>query len=100
LPAFGVRVRARRKTFIVVVNGGHRIKLGNYPRTTLKDARTEASLRLGGRGTQATVVDAATGEEVVTDFMKIHHARSRPRTRNAQNGSSRSSFSRTTRKPR
>jgi hypothetical protein len=42
LPAFGVRVGARRKTFIVVVNGGHRIKLGNYPRTTLKDARTEA----------------------------------------------------------
>ena len=31
LPAFGVRVGARRKTFIVVMNGGRRIKLGNYP---------------------------------------------------------------------
>jgi integrase len=84
LPAFGVRVGARRKTFIVVVNGGHRIKLGNYPRTTLKDARAEAYLRLGGRGTQATIADAPTAGEVVADFMKIHHARSRPRTRNEQ----------------
>jgi integrase len=84
LAAFGVRVEARRKTFIVVVNGGHRIKLGNYPRTTLKDARAEAYLRLGGRGAQATVVDAPKAEDVVTDFMKIHHARSRPRTRNEQ----------------
>jgi integrase len=84
LPAFGVRVGARRKTFIVVVNGGHRIKLGNYPRTTLKDARAEAYLRLGGRGSQATVVDAPAAGEVVTEFIKIHHARSRPRTRNEQ----------------
>jgi hypothetical protein len=38
LPAFGVRVGARRKTFIVVVNGGHRIKLGNYPRTPQRRA--------------------------------------------------------------
>jgi hypothetical protein len=84
LPAFGVRVGGRRKTFIVVVNSGHRIKLGNYPRTTLKDVRSEAYVRLGGRGTQTTVVDAPTAEEVVTEFMKIHHARSRPRTRNEQ----------------
>src|SRR5262245_41093540 len=84
LPAFGVRVGARRKTFIVVVNGGHRIKLGNYPRTTLKDARAQAYVRLGGRGTQATAVDAPMAGEVVADFMKIHHARSRPRTRNEQ----------------
>jgi Arm domain-containing DNA-binding protein len=84
LPAFGVRVGARRKTFIVVVNGGRRIKLGNYPRTTLKDARAEAHLRLGGRGAQATVLDAPTAKDVVTDFIKIHHARSRPRTRDEQ----------------
>jgi hypothetical protein len=49
LPAFGARVGARRKTFIVVINGGHRIKLGNYPRTTLKDARKEAYHKLSGR---------------------------------------------------
>jgi hypothetical protein len=38
LPAFGVRVGARRKTFIVIMNGGRRIKLGNYPSTTLRAA--------------------------------------------------------------
>jgi hypothetical protein len=84
LPAFGVRVGARRKTFIVVVNGGHRIKLGNYPRTTLKDARAEAYRRLGNRGAQATVEDAPACKTVVEDFIKIHHARSRPRTRDEQ----------------
>lgn len=46
LPAFGVRVGARRKTFIVVMNSGHRIKLGNYPFMSLKDARSEALRRL------------------------------------------------------
>ena len=30
LPAFGVRVGARRKTFIVILNRGRRIKLGTY----------------------------------------------------------------------
>jgi integrase len=84
LPAFGVRVGARRKTFIVVVNGGHRIKLGNYPRTTLKDARKEAYHRLSGRGAQATIEDAPACEKVVEDFIKIHHAQSRPRTRDEQ----------------
>jgi integrase len=79
-----VRVGARRKTFIVVVNGGHRIKLGNYPRTTLKDARAEAHRRLGGRGSQATLADAPAAGDVVMDFIKIHHAGSRPRTRNEQ----------------
>jgi integrase len=84
LPAFGVRVGARRKTFIVVVNGGHRIKLGNYPRTSLKDARKEAHHKLSGRGVQATVEDAPTCEKVVEDFIEIHHAQSRPRTRDEQ----------------
>jgi hypothetical protein len=30
LPAFGVRVGARRKTFVVIVKLGRRIKLANY----------------------------------------------------------------------
>jgi hypothetical protein len=85
LPAFGVRVGARRKTFIVVVNGGHRIKLGNYPFKSLKDARREAHLRLGNPGGDGLVVaDAAPAGEVVKKFIDIHHAQSRPRTRDEQ----------------
>ena len=85
LPAFGVRVGARRKTFIVVVNGGHRIKLGNYPFKSLKDARREAHLRLGNPGGDGgLVVDAEPAGEVVKKFIDIHHAQSRPRTRNEQ----------------
>ena len=57
LPAFGVRVGARRKTFIVILNGGRRIKLGNYPVTSLKDARREAYRRLSDPKGQATVAE-------------------------------------------
>jgi len=84
LPAFGVRVGARRKTFIVVVNGGHRIKLGNYPFKTLKDARREAHLRLGNPAGEGDVAAAEPAGEVVKKFIDIHHAQSRPRTRNEQ----------------
>src|SRR5262249_14370823 len=74
-PAFGVRVGARRKTFIVVVNDGHRIKLGNYPRTTLKDARKEAYHRLSGRGAPATVVDAPSCGSVVKSYTAPYECR-------------------------
>ena len=84
LAAFGVRVGARRKTFIVVMNGGRRIKLGNYPIKSLKDARRDAYLRLGGSGGAGAVVDAETAGEVVTKFLEIRHAQSRPRTREEQ----------------
>ena len=84
LPAFGVRVGARRKTFVVVMNGGRRIKLGNYPATSLRDARREAYLRLSDPGGQSTVVDADAAAEVVKKFIDIHHAQSRPRSRKEQ----------------
>jgi hypothetical protein len=42
LPGFGARVGARRKTFVLVLNCGHRIKLRQYPLISLKDARQEA----------------------------------------------------------
>src|SRR5262249_52821791 len=81
LPAFGVRVGARRKTFIVIVKPGLRIKLGNYPLTTLKKAREEAYRRLADRNGYAADVDAAPAGEVVEQFIEIRHAQSRPRTR-------------------
>jgi integrase len=74
---------ARR--FIVVVNGGHRIKLGNYPFKSLKDARREAHLRLGNPTGEGGIAAAAEpAGEVVKKFIDIHHAQSRPRTRNEQ----------------
>jgi len=84
LPAFGVRVGARRKTFIVVMNGGRRIKLGNYPAKSLKDARRDAYLRLSKPGDESAAVDAEPAGEVVKKFIEIRHAQSRLRTRQEQ----------------
>jgi Arm DNA-binding domain len=84
LPAFGIRVGARRKTFIVVMNGGRRIKLGNYPFTSLKDARREAHQRLSDPSGQSAVMYAEPAGEVVKKFIEIHHAQSRPRSRKEQ----------------
>jgi hypothetical protein len=84
LPAFGVRVGARRKTFIVILNGGRRIKLGNYPMMTLKDARREAYRRLADPSGQVSDAAGETAEAVVKKFIEIHHANSRPRWRKEQ----------------
>jgi hypothetical protein len=59
LPGFGVRVGARRKTFVLMVRRGRRIKLGNYPFTSLKDARLEAR-SLGNSRAKISVVENAT----------------------------------------
>ena len=48
LPAFGVRVGSRAKTFIIVKNNGRRIKLGRYPSLSLAKAREQARLALSG----------------------------------------------------
>lgn len=40
--AFGVRVGKNTKTFIIVKDGGHRISLGRYPATSLREARRAA----------------------------------------------------------
>src|SRR5207249_11818896 len=84
LPAFGVRVGARRKTFIVILNGGRRIKLGNYPVTSLKEARRQAYLRLSDPDGGSHKADAPVAEEAVKKFLELHHARSRPRWRKEQ----------------
>jgi integrase len=84
LPAFGVRVGARRKTFIVILNGGRRIKLGNYPVTSLKEARRQAYLRLSDPDGGSHKADAPVAEEAVNKFIELHHAQSRPRWRKEQ----------------
>src|SRR5467141_1216359 len=84
LPAFGVRIGARRKTFVVIVKPGRRIKLGNYPATTLKSARSEAHRRLSNRSAQYAAEEVPAAGEVVKKFLDIHHANSRPRWRKEQ----------------
>ena len=51
LPAFGVRVGLRSKTFIIVTTKGARIKIGRYPNISLADARSKARLLLSGTPT-------------------------------------------------
>jgi Arm DNA-binding domain len=84
LPAFGVRVGARRKTFVVIVKPGQRIKLGNYPFTPLKEARQAAYRHLSDRNGKSAAVDAPPAGEVVKNFIDVHHAKTRPRTRKEQ----------------
>jgi hypothetical protein len=69
LPAFGVRVGLRRKTFIVVVNHGHRVRLGHYPLTSLKDARgVPTALRSErGKGAGECTYGRESGREVPRD---------------------------------
>jgi len=55
MPAFGVRVGRRRKTFVVALGKDRkRVKLGNYPAQSRQDARQEA-----GRFIYATDPSAA-----------------------------------------
>src|SRR2546430_17464870 len=75
LPAFGVRVGARRKTFIVILNGGRRMKLGNFPFTSLKEARRLAHLRLSDPQGGSHRADAATAEEAVKKFLERSEGR-------------------------
>lgn len=46
LPAFGVRVQKRVRTFLIVLDGGRRIKLGRYPDISLAKARELARARM------------------------------------------------------
>lgn len=54
LPAFGIRVGKRVRTFIAVHNEGRRIKLGHYPTLTLAAARQAARDAMSGTKSQDT----------------------------------------------
>jgi len=76
LPAFGIRVGANRKTFLIV-NRGRRIKIGTYPHMSLQDARMLAKRHLIA---PHPLQDAPPAFEAVEDYLRTHHARSKPRT--------------------
>ena len=52
MPAFGLRIGLRSKTFLVVHGGGRRIKIGRFPDVSLADARKEAKRLLANPAPQ------------------------------------------------
>ena len=76
LPAFGVRVGRRTKTFIVVQSGGRRTKVGSYPDTSLQDARKAARLLLANPPSPATR-PAMTVAQATTLFLEAHAQKNR-----------------------
>lgn len=63
LPAFGIRVQKKARTFLLVRAGGHRVKLGRYPQDlTLAQAREKARELMTGpvmrQGSFGDVLDA------------------------------------------
>lgn len=76
LPRFGIRVGARRKTFIVNV-GRTRKALGIYPHTTLKDARDKARSILYSKYLPATSLKA---QDAVEAYLRAIAAEKRPNT--------------------
>jgi integrase len=69
LRAFGIRVGKHAKTFLVVKNGGHRIKIGRYPALSLQYARKRARrLLLDADTTQPSL----TFHEAYTTYLETY----------------------------
>jgi integrase len=75
-PAFGVRVGKRSKTFIVVVRGGRRLKVGTYPDTKLRDARKAARHLLSDPAGQPSR-RSITIDQAVTLFLETRAQKNR-----------------------
>lgn len=79
LPAFGVRVGRRSKTFVVVQNGGRRLKVGAYPQTSLQDARKAAKQLLASpTPPNSTGPGAVTVLRAATLFLETRAQKNRP----------------------
>jgi integrase len=74
--AFGVRVGKQSKTFIVVVDGGRRLKVGTYPDTTLHDARKAARWLLADP--PASAPTSLTVEQAAMRFLETRAQKNRP----------------------
>jgi integrase len=77
VPAFGIYVGRRRKTFVVIQNGGRRRKIGRYPLLSLADAR-KLALSILYAGEPRSEVESINGKEAVELFMRTHHRTSKP----------------------
>jgi integrase len=77
--AFGLRVGKKSKTFIAIRNGGRRIKIGDYPRISLKDARKEARRVLDDRAPIRNP-GAMPAVQALTLFLEDRQKKNRPST--------------------
>lgn len=78
LPAFGVRVGSKTKTFIIKRNN-RRIAVGRYPSVSLSEARTRAKALLYDSTYSPT--SQLSLENAIARFMDTHCKDYRPRTR-------------------
>jgi integrase len=78
--AFGVRVGRRSKTFVVVVDGGRRLKVGTYPDMKLQDARKMARQLLSDPASQARRRTISV-EQAVILFLETRAQKNRPSTK-------------------
>jgi integrase len=79
LPAFGLRVGKRSKTFIVVRDGGRRVKIGNFDRKSLKDARKEARRALDERVLEHNPLGIPAAQ-ALTIFLEDRQKKNKPST--------------------
>lgn len=79
-PAFGLRVGKRTKTFIVVRDGGRRLKVGDFPAKSLKEARRDARLKLLHGTPDASGTLAITAARALSLFLENRKTKNKPRT--------------------
>jgi hypothetical protein len=81
LSAFGIAVGARTKTFVVVQNGGRRIKLGRYlHELSIQEARKKAGQIIYGSPSTPERVASPRVDAAVTQFLEHQQLATRPRT--------------------
>lgn len=79
--AFGIAIGRKAKTFIVVQNGGRRIKLGRFPdELSIQDARKKARRILYADSPNAPVEAAPPILTLLTQFLDHQALITRPRT--------------------
>lgn len=78
-PAFGVRIGAATKTFLIVHNNGRRHKLGQYPALSLQEARKRAKRLLLEPDTPKTA-RTTLAEALATYILQYVRANYRPRS--------------------
>jgi integrase len=83
LPAFGVRVGKRAKTFVVMLGKRRkRVSLGSYPAVSLQEARHRARQLLAGLNLAPIRGTAPTAADAVGTFFETHRPQNKARTRN------------------